>query len=129
MVSEGDYVLLAAVAVLDAHFDLDTVLPPLEEQHLGMNRGLVLVEVLDELDDPALVQERVAPLVALVLDDDLEPLVEERQLAQAIGERVEGERRLLEDLWVGLEADDGAVLRGLLALGELVLRHAVLVVL
>ena len=52
-------------------------------------RRLVLVQVLDELDDAALVEERVAAAVALVLDDDLEALVEERQLAQPIGQRVE----------------------------------------
>ncbi len=62
-----------------------------------MDGRLVLVQVLDELDDAALVEEGVAAPVPLVLDDDLQPAIEEGQLAQAVGEGVEGERRLLED--------------------------------
>src|ERR1044071_10486253 len=83
-----------------------------------MDRSLVLVQVLDELDDAALVEERVVTLVALVRDDDLEPAVEEGQLAQAVRQRGERERRLLEDRGVGLEANDGAVLLGGLTRGQ-----------
>ena len=129
VVGEGEDVLLVAVVVLQRHLDLDAVLLALEEEHLRVDRRLVLVQVLDELDDAALVEEGVAALVALVLDDDLEALVEEGQLAEPVRQRVERERRLLEDLRVGLEADDGPVLGRLLAGGEVALRHAVLVAL
>ena len=87
-----------------------------------MDRGLVLVEVLDELDDAALVEEGVATPVALVLDDDLQALVEERELAQAVRQRVEGVGGLFEDLGVGLEGDGGAALLRLPDDGELLLR-------
>src|SRR6185295_1464651 len=100
-----------------------------EEEHLRMDRRLVLVEVLDELDDAALVEKGVAAAVPLVLDDDLEPLVEEGELAEPVRERVEGEGGLLEDLRVGLEPDDRAVLGGLVGRGQLALRNAVLVAL
>src|SRR2546422_10706715 len=51
------------------------------------------------------------------------------QLAQTVRERVEGERRLLEDRGVGLEADDRpGLLRGA-GRGERRLRHAALVAL
>src|SRR5207253_4228401 len=106
VVREREDALLVAVVVLQRDLDLDVALLPLEEQHFRVDRRLVLVEVLDELDDAALVEEGVAPPIALVLNDDLEAPVEERQLAQAVRERVERERRLLEDLGVGLEADD-----------------------
>src|SRR5262245_11935098 len=129
VVGEGEHALLIAVVVLERDLDLDAVALPLEEEHLGVNRRLVLVEVLDELDDAALVEEGVAALVALVLDDDLEALVEEGELAQPIREGIEGERRLLEDLRVWLELHDGAVLGRLLARGELAGGHAVLVAL
>jgi hypothetical protein len=129
VVGEGKDALLIAVVVLQRDLDLDTVPLALEEEHLGVDRRLVLVEVLDELDDAALVEEGVAALVPLVLDDDLEALVEEGHLAEPVGERVEGERGLLEDLAVRLELHDGAVLGGLLAGGELAQRHAVLVAL
>ena len=94
-----------------------------------MNRRLVLIEVLDELDDAALVEEGVVAIVALVLDDDLEALVEEGHLAQPVRQGVERERDLLEDLRVRLEADDGAVLGRLVAGGDVPLRHAVLIAL
>src|SRR5206468_10687960 len=112
VVREREDALLVAVVVLQRHLDLDVALLALEEQHLRMQRGLVLVQVLDELDDPALVEERVAPRIALVLDDDLEAAVQERQLAQTIAERVEREGRLLEDRRRRLEADDRAGLLG-----------------
>src|SRR5205814_1521019 len=79
---------------------------------------LVQVEVLDELHDAALEQERVGAAVALVLDDDLQSSIEEGELAQPVRQRVERQVRFLEDRRVGLEADDGAVLRGFLARRE-----------
>ena len=129
VVGEGEEALLVPVVVLQGDLDLDIVLLALEEEHLRMDGRLVLVQVLDELDDAALVEEGVRALVALVLDDDLEPLVEEGQLAEPVGERVEGERGLLEDLAVRLEADDRAVLGGLLSRREVALRHTELVAL
>src|SRR2546422_8172328 len=75
----------------------------------------VLVQVLDELDDAALEEERVAPDVVLVLDDDLQPAVQECQLAQPVRERIERELADLEYRRVRLESDDGAVLGRLLA--------------
>src|SRR5262249_9280750 len=127
VVREREEILLVPVVVLERDLHLDVVLLALEEENLRMDRRLVLIEVLDELDDAALVEEAVAPLVALVLDDDLEALVQKGQLAQSIGQRVERERGLLEDLRIRLEADDRAVLGGLLAGREVALRHPVLI--
>src|SRR5205823_5585638 len=45
VVGEGEDVLLVAVVVLQRHLDLDVVLLALEEEHLGMNGCLVLVQV------------------------------------------------------------------------------------
>ena len=118
VIGEREHALLVAVVVLERDLDLDVAARALEVQHLRMDGRLVLVQVLDELDDAALVEEGVGALVALVLDDDLEAAVEEGQLPQPVRERVEGERGLLEDLRIGLEADDRAVLLGGLALGE-----------
>ena len=93
VVREGEHALLVAVVVLERDLDLDVALLALEEQDLRVDRRLVLVEVLHELDDAALVEERVAASVALVLDDDLQPAIEERELAQAVRQRVEREVR------------------------------------
>jgi hypothetical protein len=50
------------------------------------------------------------PAVALVVDRDRDAGVEERQLAQALRQRVEAELGRLEDLGVGLEGDLRAAL-------------------
>ena len=128
VVREGEHRLLVAVVVLQGDLDLDVPLLALEVEDLRVDRRLVLVQVLDELDDAALVEERVGASVALVLDDDLEAAVQERELAEAVRQGVEGEGRLLEDRRVRLEADDRAVLRGLLARGQRAGRPAALLV-
>ena len=61
--------------------------------------------MLDERDDAALVVEPVALAVALVVERDDEAGVQERELAQALGQRVEAEVGGLEDLRVRLEGD------------------------
>ena len=59
-----------------------------------VQRLLVAVQVLDEGGDAALVLEAVLlVLVALVLERDEDAAVQEGQLAQALGERVEAEDR------------------------------------
>ena len=66
---------------------------------------LVLVQVRDELADAALVVELVAlARLALVVQRDGDAAVQERELAQAVRQRVEAELDRLEDLGVGLEA-------------------------
>src|SRR5690242_338459 len=63
-----------------------------EEHHLAMNRVLVLVQVRDEVLDPALVAERRrVALPALVHDRYLKASRQERGLAQALLERQEVE--------------------------------------
>ena len=62
-----------------------------------MDRVFVEFEVLDELDDAALVVELVALLVALVLERDLDALIQKRELAQSLREHVEAEVVNLED--------------------------------
>ena len=89
VVGEGEHALLVAVVVLQRDLHLDVPLLAFEVEDLGVDGRLVLVQVLDELDDAALVEEGVAAAVPLVLDDDLETLVEERELAQPIRQRVE----------------------------------------
>src|SRR4030067_231374 len=61
VVGEGKHALLIAIVVLQRHLDLNLALLALEEQHLRVDRRLVLVEVLDELEDAAPVEKRVAP--------------------------------------------------------------------
>ena len=70
-----------------------------------MNRRLDPVQVLDEGNDPALVEELVLLVVALVLDEDAQAAVQERQLAEPLGQHVEAEVDGLEHGGVRLECD------------------------
>ena len=71
-----------------------------------MQRLLRLVQVLDEVRDAALVLElRPAALPALVDQLDPQAAGEEGGLTEALGEDVEVEFDLLEDLGVGPEGD------------------------
>src|SRR6266511_3130032 len=83
---------------------------------------LVLVQVLDEFGDAALVNELVLLLGvgAFVDDGDPDPLVEERLLAQPFGEFIEAEIGGREDFGVGFERNLGSGLgrlAGLLQIG------------
>ncbi len=87
-----------------------------ERDHVFVNGLLVLVEELDELADATAVLVDFAARaggLALVGQDDHQSGVEERQLAQATCEDVEGELGEGEDLGVGAEGDLGAVVIGL----------------
>src|SRR5262249_8588469 len=75
-----------------------------------VDRRLRAAQVADELDDAAAVVELVALLVALVLDRDLDALVEERELAQALRQGAEAVVTGLEDQRIVLEGDLGAAL-------------------
>src|SRR6267378_3754026 len=128
VVGEGEHALLVAVVVLERDLDFNIALLALEKHDLRMNRCFVLIQVFHELDDAALEEERVAAAVVLVLDDDLQPAVQERQLAQPVRQRVERELGDLEDRRIRLESDDGAVLARLLAGRQRRGRHPALLV-
>src|SRR4029079_15871961 len=96
--------LVVAVVVLERDLGDHAVPYAIEEHGLVVQRVLVLVQELHELDDAALVHvlERLAGL--RLGERDREPAVEERELAQARRERVPQERRVLEDLSIRAEA-------------------------
>ena len=97
-----------------------------------VERRLVLVEVLDEGLDPALVLEDVLLLALRSRSSTtsiVTPRVQERELAQALRERVEVVARDGEDLRVGLERDLRARLRGLADLADRLERDALAVAL
>ena len=112
VVGEGVGVLGVAVVPLERDLDLHPVPRPLDEDGLLVERLLVAVQVLDEGGDPAQVLEGVLLAVALVLEGDEDPAVQERELAQALREGVEAEGGGLEDLAVRLEGDLGAAAVG-----------------
>ena len=122
-------VLGIAGVVLEGQLDDDVVLLGFEIDRPGVEDGLVLVEVLDELDDAALVLELVGFVDPLVGDRDPDAAVEEGQLPHPLGQDLEIELGRLEDLVVGPERDLGPGLLGLADLLELGQRDAALVAL
>src|ERR1700733_826522 len=97
VVGEAEDGLLVRGVPLHRHLDLTVVGLTLEIHRLAMNRVLVLIEMGDEVDDPALVMEAVPlPTGALVDQVDLESASEEGGLAQALGEGRVVELELVE---------------------------------
>ena len=114
VVGECKDVFRIAVVVLEGDLKDQVILLDAEVDGL-VQRGLGLVQVLDERHDPALVPEDLllGRLLAFVLERDRQALVQEGQLAQTLGQDVEAELRALEDLGVRLERDLGAAPFGL----------------
>ena len=99
VVGEGVDRLRVAVVPLQRDLDVDAVLLRLHEDRRVVDDRLVLVQVRDELADAALVVEPVAlARLALVVERDGDAAVQERELAQALRQRVEAEVDRLEDL-------------------------------
>src|SRR6266511_680657 len=125
VVGEREDLLVISVVVLNRCLDRQVVAfgrvgGLLEIQRLRVK--LVLVQVLDEFGDAALVNELVLLLGvgAFVDDGDPDPLVEERLLAQPFGEFIEAEIGGREDFGVGFERNLGSGLgrlAGLLQIG------------
>ena len=116
VVRKGEQQLGVAVVVLQRHLGGVVPLPRREVDDLvvqGLD-ALLLVDVLDEAADAALVVEvllhRLGP--PLVAQDDVDPRVEERLLAQPAQQGVVVVEDLLKDLRVGPEGDLGALLVG-----------------
>src|SRR5207244_13604372 len=95
------------VVVLERDLDRDAFALAREHHGLRVQNLLVLVQVLHELQDAALVEERLALAAARIGQLDREAAVEERELAHAAGERVVVEVRLLEDRGIRQEARGG----------------------
>ena len=106
VVREGEDGLLVGGVPLHRDLDRAVVGLVLEVDGLAMERVLVLVQVVDEVDDAALVVERVL-LAGGALVDEVDPQAagEERGLPHPLGERGVVVGDLLEDLGVGRERD------------------------
>ena len=116
-VDERVHVLGVRAVVLDGHVHLERRVLGLDRDGRGVDDLLALVEVLGEGRDAALVLEvhlLLAPL-PLVHQADAHAAGQERQLAQALGHRVEVEDHVAEDVRVGRERDQRPFLGGLVA--------------
>src|SRR6266540_1664952 len=108
VVHEREDRLVVAVVVLHRDLDVRAVRLLREPDWIRVERVLRPVDPLHVLRDPAVVLEDVPAAVDLVDDDDPQPAVQERELAEALGEGVVVELDGLEDLGVRTERDDRA---------------------
>jgi hypothetical protein len=130
VVGEAEDRLLVGGVPLHRDLDLALLLLAFEEDRLAVQRVLVLVEVANEVLDSALVLKGDAVGLAALVDQlDLQAAGEEGGLAQPLGEGLEVELDLLEDLRIGLEGQSRAGPLRRLARGQRPLRLAALVVL
>ena len=113
VVGEGEDRFVVGLGVLHRDLDDDIVLLALEIDHVRVHRRLVAVEVLDKLQDAAVVFEHLHAAGGLLLERDLRAAVEEGELAQAGGKDVPLEAALVrEDRHVRHEGDLRAGLGG-----------------
>ncbi len=99
VVHEGERILAVLIVVLHGTLDLHVFARGLEGDRLGMQRAAAAQHPLHEFRETALVvvRLRLSLARALVFERDGEGLVQEGELAQPVGERVEVEARLGED--------------------------------
>ena len=100
------HVLLVGVIPLQAELDRNRVLLAAEPDDRIVDRRLVAVQIADELTNAALVLEYFALVVALIDQLDSYTRVQERQLADSLGEHVVVELDIREDLGAGFETDN-----------------------
>ena len=130
VVGERQQRLLVGVVPLHGDLDLADLARVLHVDDLVVQRraGALAVEVVDEVDDAAVVLERdLKALAALVAEVDAQALRQEGHLAEALLEDGAVVLDRLEDLEVGQEGDARAAAVGLLALGQAVHGRAALV--
>src|SRR4051794_10655590 len=126
-VGEAEDVFGIAFVPLQRNLDPFTVALVADEDRVVVQRRLVLVQILHERDDAAFVAELVMLLRAVVVNLDVHAGVEERQLAQALRERVVVHLGDGEDRRIRFEHDARAAFRRFLAALDRRDRNAALV--
>ena len=84
IVGKGEDRLLVAVVILKGYIHHYGILFSLDVDRFAVDRCTVTVQVLNKLDDAALILKLVSFLGPLILDGDLYPGVEERHLPQTL---------------------------------------------
>ncbi len=94
VVGEGEDLLVVSVVVLEGDLQLDAVFAAGQKDRVRMDGGLVAVQVFDEGDDAAFVEEtRPFAPDEFVFQVDAHPGVEEGKLPQALGQDIVAEDR------------------------------------
>jgi hypothetical protein len=100
------------VIPLQRDLGVDPVALALHVDRLLVDRALVLVQMLHERNDAAVVLKLMALGLPFVVEGDQNAGVEEGELAKTLRKRVEAELDGFENVLVGRERDFGAALLG-----------------
>ena len=98
VVGEREDQLGVAVVPLQRDFGVDAVLLALHEDRLLVDGRLVLVQMLDERRDAAVVLKLVLLAVPFVVNRDEDAGIQKRELAQPLRQRVEAVLDRFENL-------------------------------
>jgi len=107
VVGKGEKLFLVGVIVLNGNFHLDIALFAFD--HYGfMHRAMPAVQILDKLEQPAVIAEGILLIRSFILDDDVEALVKLGQFPKTPAQGVIIEFVGGEDAHIRLEPDFGA---------------------
>ena len=126
IVGERIDLFVVAVVVLNSDLDRQSVAFLLEVNRLVVKCRLILIKVLDEFRNAALVIKlmRTLRFLALVFDRYPNALIETRFFAQPLRELVKTKCAFSKDLRIGFECDLGSAFTGLSGLLERRYRNA-----
>ena len=123
-VGERENIFGVAVVVLQRDFDFHVVALAFHVNRRIVQRGLAAVQMLDEFDDAAGEAKFCGFVAALVLQRDLQALVQEGQLAQALRQNVVAVRRSCRRCGIGMKRDFRSGLARLAGTLSFALGHA-----
>ncbi len=108
VVGETQQVFVEAVVPLQGDFNTHAIVTlDVEVEYLGVDRGLVGVQVFDERAQAAFVLEELFLTTTFILQQNANAGVEERQLSDTLGQDVPAEVNVLEGFSRRLEVDVG----------------------
>src|SRR5260370_13376210 len=104
-IRKSKYVFTVRVVVLQRDFNLHGAALPLDINRRIVQRGFSAIQMLDEFSDAAGELEFRGLFRALIGERDLQALIQESQLAQALCQGVKAVDGLLENRRVGMEGN------------------------
>ncbi len=102
-VRERENVFAVGVVVLQRDFDFDRAALSFDVDRRIVQGGLAAVQMFDELGDAARKAKLGGFFGTFIRERDFQAFVQKGQLAQALGERVEAECRLVKNCGIGMK--------------------------
>src|SRR5215467_2608742 len=91
VVGERENLFLVSVVILKGDFQVDAVAHSLKIDHLVVQRGLVLIKMLDKGNDAPCVVELMFFFVSLIFDRDQQTFIQKREFPKPLRQGIEAE--------------------------------------